>query len=474
MRDEARQHYGLTLGVLTLAAVSFALMQTMVAPALPEIQRDLGASTTATTWVITVYLLTASVATPILGRVGDMFGKGRTFVAVLLVFALGTLVAALSDSLAMLIAGRAIQGAAGAIFPLSYGIVRDEFPAARVPTAIGLVSATFGIGGGVGVVLAGVIVDHLPYVWLFWLSLPPILAAAIAAHLYIPESPVRAPARIDWLGAILLSAGLAAMLIGVSEGGEWGWGSASVLGLFTAAAVVLAAWVAWERRAPQPLVDMRMMRLRGVWTTNATALLVGFGMFGTFVLVPQLVQTPAAAGYGFGASVTESGLFLLPASVAMLVAGPSSGLLSSRFGPRLPVLLGVGALAVSYVVLAAAHGQRWEIYVGSGINGLGVGMALAAMATAMVAAVSPTQTGVATGMNTIMRSIGGALGAQVAASVIAAHAGAGGLPAETGYTQSFWLFCGIAILALVAAAAIPGVTRPARPAARREAEPARA
>lgn len=467
-----RQRYGLTLAVLTLAAISFALMQTMVAPALPEIQRDLGTSSTATTWVITAYLLTASVATPILGRVGDMFGKGRTFVAVLLVFALGTLVAALSDSLEMLIAGRAIQGAGGAIFPLSYGIVRDEFPAAKVPAAIGLVSATFGIGGGVGVVVAGVIVDHLSYVWLFWLALPPILAAAIATHLFIPESPVRAPARIDWLGAILLSGGLAALLIGVSEGEVWGWGSTEVLGLFAAAAVVLGAWAAWERQAPQPMVDLRMMRLRGVWTTNVTSLLVGFGMFGTFVLVPQLVQTPAAAGYGFGASVTEAGLFLLPASVAMLVAGSSSGLLSGRFGPKVSILLGVGALAVSYVVLATAHGQRWEIYVGSGINGLGIGMALAAMATVMVSSVSPTQTGVATGMNTIMRSIGGALGAQVAASVIAAHAGARGLPAETGYTLSFWLFCGVAVVALGAAAAIPGLARSA--GAPREPEPVRA
>ena len=321
-----RQHYGLTLVVLAVAGLSFALLQTMVAPALPAIQAEYDASTPAVTWVFTVYLLTASIFTPILGRLGDMFGKERLLVIVLLVLGAGTLISALSTSLEMLIAGRAVQGAGGAIFPLAFGIIRDEFPRERVGSGIGLISATFGIGGGLGLVLSGVIVDNLDYTWIFWLSLVVIIGAVIATHFFVPESPVKTPAKIDWIGAALMAVGLSAVLLAVSEGNRWGWGSARVLGLTAGGAIVLVVWARFELRVPQPLVDMRMMRLRGVWTTNVTALMVGFGMFGSFLLVPQLAELPPSAGFGFGASVTQAGLFLLPSSAVMLVRRSRVGL----------------------------------------------------------------------------------------------------------------------------------------------------
>jgi EmrB/QacA subfamily drug resistance transporter len=450
-----RRHYGVTLGVLAVAGLSFALLQTMVAPALPAIQREFGASTTAVTWVLTVYLLTASIFTPILGRLGDMFGKERLLVIVLLVLAAGTLISALSSSLGVLIAGRAVQGAGGAIFPLAFGIIRDEFPRERVGTAIGLISATFGIGGGAGLVLSGLIVDHFDYTWIFWLSLVVILGAVVATHLFVPESPVKTPARIDWGGAALMSAGLTAILLAVSEGNGWGWGSWRVLGLLAGGAVVLVVWGFYELRVPDPLVDMRVMRLRGVWTTNVTALMVGFGMFGSFLLVPQLVQLPESTGFGFGASVTEAGLFLLPSSIVMLVAGPGAGWLGMRFGPRLPLLIGVATTAAAFLVLAVAHTEPWHVYVSSLLLGAGIGLAFASMATLIVDAVPQTMTGVATGMNTIMRSVGGALGAQIAASVVGAHLSASGLPEESGFVAAFVLSAAVLLLAFAAALLIP-------------------
>jgi EmrB/QacA subfamily drug resistance transporter len=455
-RDADRQHFGLTLAVLAVAALAFALLQTMVAPALPAIARELHASTSSVTWVLTIYLLSASVTTPILGRLGDMFGKERVLVAVLVVLGIGTVVAALSSSLGMLIAGRAIQGAGGAIFPLAFGIIRDEFPPRRVGAGIGLISATFGIGGGGGLVLAGVIVDHLSYEWIFWMALVLIVPAIVATHFFVPESPIKSPARIDWAGAAGLGIGLSCVLLAVSQGHDWGWGSGRVLGLLAGGAAVLALWARFELRAPQPMVDMRMMRLRGVWTTNLTALLTGFGMFGAFLLLPQLVQMPPAAGFGFGATVTEAGLFLLPSAAVMLVAGPLAGALASRFGGRVPLLLGVSIAAASFVVMAAAHGERWEIYLASALNGTGIGLSFAAMATLIVDAVPQGQTGVATGMNTIMRTIGGALGAQVAASVVSSHIGAGGLPQESGFVAAFIVSAGALGLAVVAGLLVPG------------------
>lgn len=450
-----RQHYGITLAVLTLGALAYALSQTLVAPALPEIQRELGTTTTAVTFVLTAYLLSASIATPIVGRLGDMFGKERMLVVALSVFALGSLVAALSQSIEMLIAGRVIQGVGGAVFPLSFGIIRDEFPPAKVGTGIGLISATFGIGGGAGLVLSGIIVDNLSYEWMFWLALPVVGIAIITTLLFVPTSPVRDRAKIDWGGAALMSAGLVALLAAVSQGNEWGWLSAPVVALLVGGAAILAIWIRFEDRHPDPLVDMKVMRERAVWTTNLTGFLVGFGMFGSFILIPQLVQVPASSGYGFGASVTEAGLFLIPSSAVMLFAGPLAGSMGDRLGSKLPLLIGTSVAMASFILLALAAQERWAIYVASALLGIGIGFSFAAMANLIVAAVKQTQTGVATGINTIMRTIGGALGGQIAAAVVASETIAGGLPAESGFHTAFWISAAGLAIAVISAAMVP-------------------
>jgi EmrB/QacA subfamily drug resistance transporter len=452
----ARQHYGITLGVLTLSALAYALSQTLVAPALPAIQHELGTSTTAITFVLTAYLLSASVATPIVGRLGDMFGKERVLVLTLSGFGLGTLIAALSSSIEMLVAGRVVQGVGGAVFPLAFGIIRDEFPRERVGTGIGLISATFGIGGGVGLVLSGVIVENLSYEWMFWLVLPVVVFAVVMTRLFIPESPVRDRVKIDWVGAALLSAGLVALLVAVSEGNDWGWLSAPIVALLVGAVAILALWSLFEARQPAPMVDMQMMRARPVWTTNLAGLLLGFGMFGSFILIPQLVQVPVHSGYGFGASVTDAGLFMLPSTMVMLFAGPLAGRLGDRIGSKLPLVVGTAVAALSFALLAVAHDHRWAIYVSSAMLGLGIGFSFAAVANLIVDAVDQHQTGVATGINTIMRTIGGAIGGQVVAAILAAELLAGGYPASSAFTTAFIVSGAGVTLALAAALLIPG------------------
>ena len=458
--DVERQHYNVTLGVLALSALAFALSQTMVVPALPEIQRELGTSTTTVTFVLTAYLLAASVATPIVGRLGDMFGKERMLVATLLIFGAGSLIAALSHSIEVLIAGRAVQGIGGAIFPLAFGIIRDEFPPEKVPTGIGLISATFGIGGGGGLVLSGLIVDNIDYEWIFWFGLLVTAIALVATHLFVPESPIRTPARIDVGGGILMAGWLTSLLVGVSRANDWGWGSARVLGLFGLATLLLAIWVRYESRVRDPMVDMRLMRERAVFTTNLTALLIGFGMFGSFILIPQLVQTSPEAGYGFGATVTEAGLFMLPSAAVMLLAGPIAGGLGARYGSKLPLLIGTVLSSLSFVGLELLHDHRWAIYATGAVLGVGIGFSFAAMANLIVQAVPPERTGSATGINTIMRSIGGSIGAQVTAAIVAADTVAGGrFPAESGFTIAFLVSALGGIAAFAAALAIPGRIR---------------
>jgi MFS family permease len=388
-----------------------------------------------------------------------MFGKKRTLVVVLAVLALGTLVSALATTAGVMIAGRVIQGLGGAVFPLAYAIIRDEFPRERVPVGIAMISAILGIGGGLGIVLAGPIVQHLGYHWLFWLPLAAVVAAGIGALVAIPESPVTTPGRIGWLGSTLLSGWLVALLVGVSEGGAWGWTSGRVLGLFALAVVLAGAWVTAETRSREPLVDMRMMRRRTVWTTNLTAFLFGFGMFGLFILVPALVELSAADGVGFGASVTQAGIYLVPSTLGMLVVSPIAGRLANRIGARIPLIAGSGASGVSFLILALAHGRPWEIYAATALFGIGMGLAYSSMANLIVDAVRPEETGVATGMNTIMRTIGGAIGGQVTASVLAGSVSAAGLPTDHAFTLAFLVSAIGLLLALAAAVAIP---RPAR------------
>ncbi|MEA2255349.1 MAG: hypothetical protein QOG35_1394 [Solirubrobacteraceae bacterium] len=450
-----RQHHGITLAVLALSGVSFALLQSLVAPALPEIQRSLHTSESAATWILTAYLLSASVATPLLGRLGDIHGKEHVLVGVLVVLGLGTLLSALATSIDVLVLGRVVQGVGGGIFPLAFGIIRDEFPRERVAGGIGLMSAILGIGGGAGIVLAGVIVDHLSYHWLFWFPLVTVAIAAVATALYVPESPVRAAGRIEWGAAALLSGGLAGVLVAVSQAATWGWGSPRMLGLAAAGFVLLVAWVRRELSSPNPLVDMRVMRLRGVWTTNLVGFMLGFGMFSSFIVIPQLVELPRSTGYGFGASVTGAGLFLLPSTVAMLFVGPMAGSLERRFGSKPPLLAGAIFAGAAFVLLGIAHSTPAEIYIASGLLGIGIGLAFAAMANLIVIAVPPDQTGVATGMNTIARSIGGALGSQVIASILTSNV-VGGVPSERGFTLAFWLAAVALVISALAAAAVPG------------------
>ncbi|GIJ45166.1 MFS transporter [Virgisporangium aliadipatigenens] len=455
------RHANSTLVVLflSLGGLSFAVLQSLIAPALPVIARDLDASTGDISWTLTAYLLAASVLTPILGRLGDMIGKRRVLLAVLVVLFVGTLLAALAPNLPILIAARALQGAAGAIMPLSIGIVRDELPRERVSVTVGLLSAIFGIGAGVGIVAAGPIVDHLSWHWLFWLPLAVIVVALLGVIFGVPESPIRTPGRLDLAGAGLLSVALVTLLLAISKGREWGWDSGTILTLFAVGAVALVAFVIVERTVAQPLIDMRLMAVRGVWTTNLVAVVLGFAMFGTFLLLPTLLELPAGTGYGFGRTVSEAGWYLVPATLSMLIFGPLAGLLDRRFGPKVPMFLGAGLIVAAFVLPALDHSQAWQILLASFLTGAGIGLGFAAMSNAIIEAVPATVTGQATSVNTIARTIGSSVGTAVIAAVMAADSTPRGLPTDHAFTEGFWVCAGVALLAVLICLIVPSARR---------------
>jgi EmrB/QacA subfamily drug resistance transporter len=446
------------LAVLSLAALAYAVLSSAVIPALPTIRASLHASETGVTWLLTGFLLSASVGTAIIGKLGDLYGKQRLLVWTLLILTAGTLLAALSDSLAILIVARIIQGVAGGIFPLSFSIARDEFPADRVAGSIGLMSAILGVGGGFGLVLGGLIDEHLSWHWLFWIPLVAMALAAACTWRFIPESKVRSEGRVNWTAAALMSAGMSCLLLGIAQATAWGWTGTGTLALLAGGVLLCGAWIGVEVRSANPLIDMTMMRVRGVWTVNLAAFLVGGGLYAWFLLLPQFAQLPKITGFGYGASVVVAGLYLLPCAVGMGILGSAAGRVERRFSSRGALVAGtaVSAVACGWLVIASRH--PYDMLISSAVLGVGIGLAFAALGNLIVQAVPPDQTGAASGMNTVLRTLGGAVGGQVAATFVVAST-VHGLPELTGFTKTFAMAALFCAGSAVAGWLIPGGRR---------------
>jgi EmrB/QacA subfamily drug resistance transporter len=445
-----------SLLILSVAALAFALAQTTLIPALGVLAEELNTDASGVAWTLTGYLLAAAVCTPIFGRLGDMFGKRRLLVISLSVFAAGSVVAALADTLTVLVAGRVLQGAGGGIFPLCFAIIRDEFPREKVSSSIGLISATFGIGGGAGLILGGLLVDNASYHWIFWLGAVMAAAAAVLTQILIPESPNRQPGRIDIRGAAVLALGLTMPLLAIARANAWGWGSPRTLILLAAGALVLAFWVWLQKRTVQPLADVELLARPPVLMTNIATLLVGFGMFGSFILIPQLAESPEATGYGFGLDATGAGLLMLPGALVMLVAGPFSGVLVRRFGGKMPLATGAFISAASLAAMGLDHGSQGAMILWNIVLSIGIGLAFAAMPNLIFDAVPQSETGEATGFNTLVRSVGASLGSQISAAILTGSVIAGtALPSDDGYTTAFLVSAAIATVAALVSLAIP-------------------
>jgi EmrB/QacA subfamily drug resistance transporter len=448
------------LAVLAMAGTVFAMMQALVIPALPRIQASLATSADGAAWISTAYLLSASILTPVIGRLGEVAGKKRMMLASLAAFAAGTLVCAVAGSLGELVAGRVIQGAAGGIYPLAFAIIRDRLPRERVPAGIGLVSSLLGIGGGLGLVLPGPIMARLSYQWLFWLSLIVIATAFVLAVRFIPaDGHAETHAGVPWRSSLLMAAGLSAVLIAVSQAATWHWANVRTLGLLVLGAAALLAWGRAEARSSNPLADMSLMRLRGVWPANAAALLIGMGMYASFLIIPELVQAPGRLGYGFGASVTGAGLFMFPTAGAQLLLGPASGLLHRKVSLRAQLIAGQLSCAAGFAALALWHDAPWQVYMATSVLGVGFWLCLVALPNQVVSAVPAARTGSATAVNTVVRNAGGALGGQLAAAIIVStvvsSTGQAGAPAASGYAGALILCAAATCAGAFVACAIP-------------------
>lgn len=444
--------------VLAFAGIVVSLMQTLVIPLVPELPTLLGASASDTTWAVTATLLASAVATPVVGRLGDMYGKRRMLLVSLLLLVVGSALCGLGDSLTPLIVGRTLQGLAAGVVPLGISIMRDELPAERLGSSMALMSASLGVGGALGLPIAALIAENTDWHVLFWTSAG-LGAVAVALVLtLVPESEVRSGGRFDLVGAIGLSAALVCLLLAVSKGADWGWTDALTLGLFAAAVVVLLLWGWWELRTREPMVDLRITARRQVLFTNFASVMFGVSMFAMSLVLPQLLQLPEATGYGLGQSMLAAGLVMAPGGLVMMAMAPLSARLSAARGPKVTLMTGAVIVAAGYGLDIVLMSEIWHLVLASCVISAGIGFAYAAMPALVMGAVPVTETAAANSLNTLMRAVGTSTSSAVAGVILAqmtTRFGPAVLPSQDGFRVVMAIGSGAALLAFVLALFLP-------------------
>ncbi|MGI5940068.1 MAG: MFS transporter [Thermoleophilia bacterium] len=451
--------------VLATCAVAVIVMQTVVLPLIPDLPRILNTSVGNASWVVTITLLVAAVTTPIGGRLGDMFGKKRVLLISLTGLVLGSVLCATARSLGPMIVGRALHGVATPAIPLGIGILRDELPPARLGPAIATVSTWKGAGGAIGLVISALLILVTDWHVMFWMAAVLGVVCLVSAAVFIPESSVRTGGRFDVPGALGLSVGLVALLLAISKGADWGWGSVTTLTLFAAAVVVLVGWGMIEVRTVDPSVNLRATARPQVLYTNLASLLIGFAFFAQNLVFIQQLMASRATGYGLGLSMFEAALALAPGGVAMiLVAGPAARLMALK-GAKATLITGAAVVALGYLVALFFGEAVWEIMVAAVIIGAGIGAAYAAAPALIVGAVPQSETSEANGVNSLVRSIGGSISAAVLGAVLAhmtVQVGETILPSRSGFRVAFLFAIAAAIAAVACAALIPSNSRDSR------------
>ncbi|MFJ2889195.1 MFS transporter [Streptomyces sp. NPDC087305] len=458
-----RSRSGAVVWVLALGGITVSLMQTLIIPIVPELPKLLNSSPSDATWAITATLLAGAVANPVVGRLGDMYGKRRMLLLSLVLLIAGSVIGALSDTLVPMIVGRTFQGVSMAVIPLGISIMRDELPPERLGSATALMSASLGVGGALGLPTAAFIAEKADWHVLFWTAA--VLGAVVTALVValVPESAVRSGGRFDVVGGVGMSIGLVCLLLAISKGADWGWGSGTTTGLFAMAVVVLLVWGWWELRTVRPLVDLRTSARRQVLLTNLASVMFGFAMFAMSLAVPQLLQLPTLTGYGLGQTVLAAGLALGPSGLVMMATAPLSARISAAAGPKITLMLGALIVAVGYGLGVVMMAAVWQVVVVCCVISAGVGFAYGAMPALIMGAVPLSETAAANSLNSLMRSIGTSASSAVA-GVVLAHMtttfGSLTVPSHNGFRVIMGIGSASSLAALFLAAFLPGRRKP--------------
>jgi EmrB/QacA subfamily drug resistance transporter len=445
-----------TFAITSTALFMVVLDNLVVSTALPVIRTDLGATIEELEWTVNAYTLTFAVFLLTGAALGDRFGRKRMFAVGVAIFTAASAAAALAPSMDWLIAARAVQGVGGALVtPLTLTILSAAVPRERRGMALGAWSGIAGLAVAMGPLVGGAVVDGISWQWIFWLNVPVgLVLLPLATRLQESHGPDRA---LDLPGLALASLGLLGLVWGLVHGNAEGWASAEILGSLAAGALLLAAFVAWERRATQPMLPLRLFRSRAFSAANGASLFMYLGMFGSIFLLTQFFQT--VQGY----SPLEAGLRVLPWTAMPMLVAPIAGALSDRIGGRPFMALGLGLQAAGLAWIAAVSEPTvgYASLVGPFIlSGIGMGMFFAPVANVVLSAVRPQEEGKASGANNAIREVGGVLGVAVLASIFTRYGGYGSPETFTdGLVVATWVGAAVVGVGALVALVVPGRRR---------------
>ncbi|MET9874736.1 MFS transporter [Actinacidiphila glaucinigra] len=455
----ARRTSGAVVPVLAFVGIVVAVMQTLLVPVIKDLPQLLDTAPSNATWVLTSTLLAGAVATPIMGRLGDLYGKRRMLIGSLSVMVVGAVISAVTSELLTMIVGRTLQGFAMGAIPLGIGLMRDMLPRERLGSAMALMSSSIGVGGGLALPGAALIAQHANWHALFYAAAGLGVLAIVLALAVVPESPMRAKGSFDLPGALGLSTGLILFLLPITKGSDWGWSSGTTLGLFGASAVVLLLWGVMELRVKAPLVDLRTTARREVLLTNLASIMVGVSFYVVSLVLPQLLQLPTATGAGLGQSMVVAGLAVAPLGLTMMFTAPVYARLSARFGPKTTLIIGLLVIGAGYGGGIGLMDAVWQTILTSVILGAGIGLAYSSLPALIIGAVPASETGAANGLNTLMRSVGTSVSSAVIGMVLANSAvqvNGVAVPTMHGFRLSFLIATGAVLVGLLLAFGLPG------------------
>jgi MFS family permease len=452
--------------VLIFIGTVVAVISSLGAPLIPAIASSTGASLPQAQWALTITLLVGAVATPVVGRLADGPNRRTVVLVVLGLVTLGGLLAALPLGLGWLIAGRGLQGFGLGLTPVAIAVARSALVGERARSTVAALSVTVAAGLGLGYPTAGLIAELGGVHAAFWTGAAISLTALVAAAAVLPGSPDAPARRLDVVGAVLLGAGLAGLLLALGEADTWGLRSPVLWILAGGAALVLIGWLRWESRTPSPLVDLRLARGRVAGTAHVAALLVGLANYLLLAAIPILAQAPVANRAGFGTSIVVAGLILLPFSLASVLAGRIARSFADRPGSRLVLPVAALVQGGAFVLFLLARTQLWELFALMAVAGFGVGAAFAAFPALIISAVPSHETGSAMSLNQVLRYVGFAVGSALTATVLAAATPAGAAsPGSTGYGTIAGIGLVVCLLTAAVTWLIPGTGVAQRPTA---------
>lgn len=442
-----------------IAVTVYGFQQTAITPALPVVQDDFAASREWTTWLLSGYFVVASVTPVFLGKLADRSGKRKVFLAALTAFLAGSIGAALAPSIGLVVVCRLVQGLGGAVFPLSFAIVRDVVPRSRVGSAIGVLTGGFGVGSLLGYSIGGLITQVMGWRWIFWIGAITLMLAIVLVALAVPHSPTRIDRRLDALGAALFGAALSGIVIAVTEGPQRGWTSPLTLGMFATTVVAVPAWVYRELHTSEPLMDLRVLSSRPMLLTNIASLMSGYSAIGSGVVLTYLLQGESGTDlvlFGLAAGPFLTGLALLPRALGQAVGGPVVGPMVTRLGPVPTFASGMGLTTLGLAAMAVWRGSLWIIMGELAVLGLGFGLAVSMMGRLVTMTADIGETGVATSINAVVRRVGGGIGAQVGVALLATiTVGAGEEPAREAFTVAFSAAAAAGFIGMICVLLIP-------------------